>query len=54
MCSSDLVLLSEQNLRVARRVADRACILERGRLCHAGDMAELEASPALRERYLSA
>jgi branched-chain amino acid transport system ATP-binding protein len=48
------VLLCEQNLRVARRVADRACIIERGRLCHEGGMAELEAAPALRERYLSA
>jgi len=48
------VLLSDQNLRVARRVADRACIIERGRLCHEGGMAELDAAPALRERYLSA
>lgn len=48
------VLLCEQNLRVARRVADRACIIERGRLCHEGSMAALDAAPALRERYLSA
>ncbi len=48
------VLLCEQNLRHARRVADRACIIEKGRLCHVGSMAELDAAPALRERYLSA
>ena len=47
------VLLCEQNLRYARLVADRACIIEKGRLCYAGMLAELDADPALRERYLS-
>jgi branched-chain amino acid transport system ATP-binding protein len=47
------VLLCEQNLRLARLVADRACIIEKGRLCYAGSMAELDSNPALRERYLS-
>ena len=47
------VLLCEQNLRFARLVADRACIIEKGRLCYAGTMAELDADPASRERYLS-
>jgi len=47
------VLLCEQNLRFARLVADRACIIERGRLCYNGPMAGLDADPALRERYLS-
>ena len=47
------VLLCEQNLHYARLVADRACIIEKGRLCYAGTMAELDADPALRERYLS-
>ena len=47
------VLLCEQNLRYARRVADRACIIEKGRLCHAGSMAALDADPGLRARYLS-
>ena len=47
------VLLCEQNLRYARLVADRACIIEKGRLCHAGTMAELDADPALLQRYLS-
>ena len=47
------VLLCEQNLRFARLVADRACIIEKGRLCFNGPMAGLDADPALRERYLS-
>ena len=47
------VLLCEQNLRYARLVAERVCIIEKGRLCHTGTMAELDADPALRERYLS-
>ena len=48
------VLLAEQNLRFARRIADRACILETGQLRHDGAMAALEADPALRERFLAA
>ncbi len=47
------VLLCEQNLRYARLVADRACIIEKGRICHAGAMAALDADPALLQRYLS-
>ncbi|HUN69720.1 MAG TPA: ABC transporter ATP-binding protein [Burkholderiales bacterium] len=47
------VLLCEQNLRFARLVADRACIIEKGHVRYAGAMAALDADPALRERYLS-
>jgi branched-chain amino acid transport system ATP-binding protein len=47
------VLLCEQNLRYARLVADRACIIEKGRLCFAGTMAEFDADPAARERFLA-
>jgi len=47
------VLLCEQNLRYARLVADRACIIEKGRLCHSGTMAALDADAVLRARYLS-
>ena len=47
------VLLCEQNLRYARLVADRACIIEKGRLCHAGPMAALDADPSLLRHYLS-
>ena len=47
------VLLCEQNLRFARLVADRACIVEKGHIRYRGTMAELEANPAIREQYLS-
>jgi branched-chain amino acid transport system ATP-binding protein len=47
------VLLCEQNLRVARSIADRACIIEQGRLRYEGSLAALDADPALRERYLA-
>lgn len=47
------VLLAEQNLRFARRVADRACILETGQLRYSGTLAELDANPGLRERHLA-
>jgi branched-chain amino acid transport system ATP-binding protein len=47
------VLLCEQNLRYARLVADRACIIEKGRLCHAGPMAAFDADPALLARFLA-
>ena len=48
------VLLCEQNLRYARLVADRACLIEKGRVRHAGTMAALDADPATLQRYLSA
>jgi branched-chain amino acid transport system ATP-binding protein len=47
------VLLCEQNLRYARLVADRACIIEKGRLCYAGSMADLNADPEMLERFLA-
>jgi len=47
------VLLCEQNLRYARLVADRACLIEQGRARYAGSLASLDADPALRERYLA-
>ena len=47
------VLLCEQNLRYARMVADRACIIEKGRVRYAGPMAELDANPALLGRFLA-
>ena len=46
------VVLSEQNLRFATRVADRAYVIEKGRIVHAGPMAELAADEALRQAYL--
>ncbi len=47
------VLLSEQNLHFARAVADRALIIEKGRIRFAGTMAELMANEAVRAQYLS-
>jgi len=41
------VLLSEQNLRFARRVADRACLLELGRIVASGTLDAVQARYAL-------
>jgi len=40
------MLLSEQNLRFAERVGDRACVLEQGRVRFSGPMAGLASDPA--------
>jgi branched-chain amino acid transport system ATP-binding protein len=47
------VLLSEQNLHFARAVADRALIIEKGRIRFAGTMAELAANDEVRQAYLT-
>jgi branched-chain amino acid transport system ATP-binding protein len=47
------VLLCEQNLRFCEAIADRAYIIEKGRIRFGGTMAELAANSALREQYLS-
>jgi len=47
------VLLSEQNLHFSQMVADRAYIIEKGRIRYQGTMAELAADAAVREQYLS-
>jgi branched-chain amino acid transport system ATP-binding protein len=47
------VLLSEQNLRFAAAVADRAYVIEKGRIRYTGTMAELAADEAARGRYLA-
>ncbi len=46
------VLMSEQNLRFATHVGDRAYILEKGRVCHEGPMKVLATDEAVRRRYL--
>jgi branched-chain amino acid transport system ATP-binding protein len=48
------VLLSEQNLHFAARVADRAAIIEKGRIRYGGTMAALAADEAAQHAYLSA
>jgi branched-chain amino acid transport system ATP-binding protein len=47
------VLLSEQNLHFARAVADRALIIEKGRIRFSGTMTELMADEGVRGKYLS-
>jgi branched-chain amino acid transport system ATP-binding protein len=47
------VLLSEQNLHFARAVADRALIIEKGRIRFEGTMTELMANEGVRTQYLS-
>jgi branched-chain amino acid transport system ATP-binding protein len=47
------VLLSEQNLGFARRVADRALIIEKGRIRFTGTMRDLDEASEIREAYLS-
>jgi branched-chain amino acid transport system ATP-binding protein len=46
------VLLVEQNVAVSLRLADRAYVLESGRVVLAGTGAELLADPRVREAYL--
>ncbi|MBL0950135.1 MAG: ABC transporter ATP-binding protein [Pseudomonas sp.] len=47
------VLLSEQNLRFAASVADRAFVIDRGQIRYSGTMADLSADAAIREEYLT-
>lgn len=47
------VLLSEQNLNFAGAVTDRAYVIEKGRICYEGAMAELLADEGLQRAYLS-
>lgn len=46
------IVLSEQNIRFARRLADRAYIIEKGQIRFEGPMAALDADEALRRQYL--
>ena len=46
------VLLVEQNVRLSLKVADRAYVLETGRIVREGTPEELERDPRIREAYL--
>jgi branched-chain amino acid transport system ATP-binding protein len=48
------VLLSEQNLHFARIVADRATIIEKGRIRYTGTMEDLSRDREIQKEYLSA
>jgi len=48
------VLLVEQNVQTALDVADRACVLDRGRVAYAGPAAALREDASLRRRVLGA
>jgi branched-chain amino acid transport system ATP-binding protein len=47
------IVLSEQNVKFARRLADRAYIIEKGQIKFAGTMAALDADESIRRAYLS-
>jgi branched-chain amino acid transport system ATP-binding protein len=47
------ILLSEQNLHFARGVADRAYVIEKGRIQFEGAIALLDEDEAVRDAYLS-
>jgi branched-chain amino acid transport system ATP-binding protein len=46
------ILFAEQNLAFAAQVAERAYIIEGGRVRFAGRLAELEQQPEIKENYL--
>ena len=47
------VLLSEQNLHFASAIANRALIIEKGKIRYQGTLAELTADEAVRAAYLT-
>jgi len=47
------ILLAEQNLHFAKRVADHAAVIEKGRVVWTGTMAALLEDAAVRDRYLA-
>jgi branched-chain amino acid transport system ATP-binding protein len=50
--SGRTVLLVEQNAELALEIADRAYVLERGRIVEEGDAKQLMASSSIRQAYL--
>jgi branched-chain amino acid transport system ATP-binding protein len=45
------ILLVEQNARLALQTADRAAVLEQGRVVHAGQAADLAEDPVIADHY---
>lgn len=46
------ILLAEQNLKSALRLADRCYILEKGRVCYSSTVADLQENQEVRNKYL--
>ena len=46
------ILFSEQNLRFATQISDRAYIIEKGRIQYEGTIKELEKNREVQEKYL--
>jgi branched-chain amino acid transport system ATP-binding protein len=47
------ILMAEQNVKFARRLADRAYIIEKGQIRFDGTMSALDADESLRRAYLT-
>jgi len=47
------ILLSEQNLRFATGISDRAYVIEKGVIRYQGAMGELAADEEVKQRYLA-
>ncbi|MBI4637842.1 MAG: ABC transporter ATP-binding protein [Candidatus Rokubacteria bacterium] len=47
------IVLSEQNVKFARRLADRAYIIEKGQIKFEGSIGQLDADESIRRSYLS-
>jgi len=46
------LLLSEQNVAIARQLCDRAILLEKGALVHHGTLVDMDANPRIRDAIL--
>jgi branched-chain amino acid transport system ATP-binding protein len=46
------ILFSEQNLRFARQISDRAYVIEKGRIKFSGTMDELRENQEIQKKYL--
>ena len=46
------ILLSEQNVRSALRMISKAYVIDNGRICYTGTVAEIEANEEVKKRYL--
>ena len=47
------LLIADQNVKFARRVAGRGYIMEEGNICHSGQLEELWANEQILRRYLA-